>query len=526
MKKAIQINIGGILFHLDEDAYEKLQSYLQSLRKKFKDSEEGVEIIQDIEARIGELFSAKVGDNKQVITLADVEDVINILGQPEDFTDEEETNQQKETKSKAYFYRDHRRLHRDPDNALLGGICAGIAAYFRIDPVFVRIVFVVLLFLSAFSMSIVYIVLWFIIPSANTTAQKLEMRGEKVTIENIEKTIKKEYENVKENFKKFRRSKDFNRTRGVAENATHALSEIVKFFIRFIGIIIGFAFVIAGIILIVSATSVFLFKTAIFSGFMGFDIFPLNEALALFIQQDNIQLFKIGLLLVIFIPLLSIVIGGMRLMTGTKNKSRTISIAGFILWFLGIIIVVSVGVIESQDLSYKGNSQKTYVIEYDSGKPIYINLDEGIYKDIDHDGIFFDRDNEFVLQMNTPDKLYIKPELDIVESNGDKLELITKCTARGKNREEARLHSKKINYNFSINQNTLYLSPYYTIQKGERYRLNEMDIVLKVPKGTKIVLSQRTEMIIDDLEHPYSYSMWELFDTECEMTENGLVKVE
>ncbi|MBN1187689.1 MAG: PspC domain-containing protein [Bacteroidales bacterium] len=522
MKKTIQINIGGILFHLDDDAYEMLQNYLHSLRKKFNDSEEGKEIIQDIETRIAELFSSKVNNFKQVITLADVEEVINILGQPEDFTDEENTNQQNETKSKTHFYKDHRRLHRDTDNALLGGICAGIAAYFRIDPVFIRIVFIVLLFLSAFSMSIVYIVLWFIIPPANTTAQKLEMRGEKVTIENIEKTIKQEYEKVQENFKRFRRSKEFYRTKEVAYNATNAIGEMFRFIFRFIGGIIGFALMVAGIVLIVSLAGLVIFKTTIFTGYLGMDIFPLRDSLALFIQPDNIQLFKIGLILVIFVPLVSIIAGGIRLMLGVKGRNRPLAIVGFILWFLGAIVIVSIGFIESQDLTNEGTTQKTFVIEYDTTKPLVVNLDETMFYNLNRDGLLYDRDNTFVLQLNTKEKLFIKPDLDIHESEGDKLQLIMKCDARGKNREDARLHSKKINYNFSIKENVLTLPPYYTLQKDEQYKFQELDIDLMVPKGTKIIVSHQIEMILDELDCPYSFSRWDIFDNVCEMTDDGL----
>jgi len=201
MRKTVNMNLNGRVFYIDEDAYAKLRNYLDRLESYFKNQEEGKEIIKDIESRIAELFEEKLKSKTGVVTLQMVEDVISQMGQPEDFAGEgyEETETTSET-YEAVYTKTKKRLYRDVDNRVLGGVCSGIAAYLNTDPVFIRILFAILPFLSFGIIVPVYIILWIVVPAAITTAQKLEMRGENVTIKNIEKAIRNEYEDVKERF--------------------------------------------------------------------------------------------------------------------------------------------------------------------------------------------------------------------------------------------------------------------------------------------------------------------------------------
>jgi phage shock protein PspC (stress-responsive transcriptional regulator) len=183
MNKTISINLSGMLFYLEENAYNRLFQYLNEIRQCFVGTDGGDEIIQDVEARIAELF-AKYIVTKQVILEKEVDEVIGIMGEPEVYNDDETTTQQpieeKENKDRDAI----KRLYRDSDDAVLGGVCSGIAYYFGIDPVWLRLAFVIALFLAG-SGPLLYIILWIVIPKANTTAEKLQMRGEKVNIENI-----------------------------------------------------------------------------------------------------------------------------------------------------------------------------------------------------------------------------------------------------------------------------------------------------------------------------------------------------
>ena len=210
MKKIISINISGVSFFIDEDAFEKLNNYLDKLKKRFSVQESGQEIISDIETRLSELFAERINPKTGVITIGMVDEVTQIMGQPEDFTDEdEESSDEKKNESdydNVFSTTTRRRLYRDIENKVFGGVCGGIAAYFSIDPIIVRIIFVIMPFLSLGVAIPIYIVLWIAIPAAITMSQKLEMKGENITVSNIEKKIKEEYEDVKNRFDNFKKT--------------------------------------------------------------------------------------------------------------------------------------------------------------------------------------------------------------------------------------------------------------------------------------------------------------------------------
>ena len=201
MKKTFTVNIRGIVFHIDEDAYEVLNDYLQSIKQYFAKTEGGDEIISDIETRIAEMLRESIGDEKQVITLDDIEKVIEVIGQPSEFggePEDETTWQQKSEKSKTI-----KRLYRDPDRSILGGVCGGLGAYFHTDPVWFRLAFVIFSLPGFGTPLIIYFILWIVIPEARTAAEKLQMKGEKVNISNIEKSIREEIGNMKNKFNDF-----------------------------------------------------------------------------------------------------------------------------------------------------------------------------------------------------------------------------------------------------------------------------------------------------------------------------------
>lgn len=197
MKKTLTINLAGMVYHIDEDAFQKLKAYLDTLERKFRQEPDVKELIADIEARIAELLSERMGNKKQVVTVDDVVAIISILGDPEVISDDENTYQYTgRTTSKGRY----RRMYRDPDSRVIGGVCSGLAAYWNMDPAIVRVVFIVLVIIGGSGL-LIYLILWIVMPEAQTTAQKLEMRGEAVTIDNIKDFIRDEFEQVKKNFK-------------------------------------------------------------------------------------------------------------------------------------------------------------------------------------------------------------------------------------------------------------------------------------------------------------------------------------
>ncbi len=194
MKKTLNINIRGIVFHIDDDAYEKLNKYLSEINHHFKSKKGHEDIINDIENRIVELFQQKLTDKKQVIVMEDVDEVIGIMGHPSDFDqDSEEEAIPNPQKSK----KEPKRLFRDIDNRLIGGVCSGLGAYFNVDQMWFRLAFIVSLFIGGAG-AIVYLIIWIITPPAVTVSEKLEMQGDPVTISNMEKAFKEEMNELKD----------------------------------------------------------------------------------------------------------------------------------------------------------------------------------------------------------------------------------------------------------------------------------------------------------------------------------------
>jgi phage shock protein PspC (stress-responsive transcriptional regulator) len=188
MKITVNINLGGYAFNVDDDAYERLRQYMKTLEKEFSGESSSAEIMSDIEGRIAELFRMRLSSYKQVITMKDVEEVMAILGSPEAISGGDPATEEPT--------RSQRRIYRDPDNRIFGGVCSGLAAYFTWDSLIMRIIFVLLVLVGGFGVGL-YLVLWIVLPEARTTAQKLEMRGDPVTIENIKDSVKQEFETVK-----------------------------------------------------------------------------------------------------------------------------------------------------------------------------------------------------------------------------------------------------------------------------------------------------------------------------------------
>src|SRR6185503_432668 len=156
MNKTIIININGIVFHIEEDAYEVLKGYMTDVKRHFMNSADSLEITTDIENRIAEMFNELLArENKQVIVEQDVKEVITQMGTVEDFEKSEQDTEPSFTNT-YYNTGATRRLFRDPDNRLVAGVCSGIANYFDINAVWIRLAFA-LIFLAGGAGIIIYI---------------------------------------------------------------------------------------------------------------------------------------------------------------------------------------------------------------------------------------------------------------------------------------------------------------------------------------------------------------------------------
>ncbi len=195
MKITVSINLGGYSFNIDDDAYSELKRYLKNLELHFAEEESSSEILSDIESRMAELFRGKLTAYKQVITIDDVNQVISVLGTPEDISDNEKRSAGDKFSTPGYH-----RMYRDPDRRIIGGVCSGMGAYWNIEPWLVRVIFLILAMVGGLGI-LIYLILYIVLPEAKTTAQKIEMKGDPVNIHNIKESVKKEFDTVTKKMK-------------------------------------------------------------------------------------------------------------------------------------------------------------------------------------------------------------------------------------------------------------------------------------------------------------------------------------
>jgi len=340
MKKTININLAGFVFYIDEDAYETLQKYLNNIRTYLGNTEGREEIIDDIESRIAELFSEK---QKQVITLNEVNEVIEVMGQPEDYMSEEEPEE------KTAGQQSSKRLYRDPDSTVLGGVCSGVGHYLNIDAVWIRLIFLAMIW-SGVSI-LFYFILWAIIPKAETTAQKLEMKGKAATFSNIEDYVRKGYENVKDDFKNV----DF---KGAGEKAKQgasgffaflgelisklfsALGKLLSLIANILGKLLGVIILVTTVALIIALTVSFIIGSFI-------DINIGNDLLVLpgfeFIGPDwggpfHPIWYHISMILTFGIPAFSLLLFALQLLFKNMGRlSGSIKIGLLAVWMISLV---------------------------------------------------------------------------------------------------------------------------------------------------------------------------------------------
>ena len=331
MKKTLNINLAGLVFDIDEDAYMLLKEYLDAIARHFEKNAGREEIIADIENRIAEDFSQKRNSNKESITKDDVESVIHTMGRVEDFSsddDEEIKNKKQETYSNSSPRA--RRLYRDTDNAILGGVASGIAKYFDVDPVLVRVLFVVFTFAGGFAIPL-YIILWIITPKAETPLQKAEMSGEPITIKTIEKQVKEVVAEGKEKIQQMQKKNFGSRFAGFSREVGTSAGRVFGRFFQIIGAIIGFFLSVGG-----------------FAGIVGLGIgvgilLVHRTSPELGVQIHNyipVPDFLLGVMFItgaIFFPLLGIFLFGVRLMRKKPMINSVLIVLFTLFWAASLI---------------------------------------------------------------------------------------------------------------------------------------------------------------------------------------------
>ncbi len=499
MNKTVNINLAGLFFHIDENAYLKLQRYLEAIKQSFTDSQGRTEILADIEARIAELFSEKLINERQVIGLNEVDEIIAIMGQPEDYLVDDEIF---EDHPKNYTKRQNKptkKLFRDTDNSYVGGVSSGLAHYFDTDPVWIRLIWLLLVF--GFGTGIlIYIILWIFIPEAKTTTEKLMMTGEPININNIEKTIKDGFDSVSETVsgvaknvsnsvsnaaKKVDTQKIKTNSKSIFDNIVKVVMSIFKLIAKFIGFILIFF----------SASSFVALVIGLLSVCLGNTIKPNIN----FIFLNNSDISPIWLVVsctffIIGIPLFFIFYLGLKILI--TNLKSIGSIAKFSLLGLWVISVITFGVIALN----KANAH-AYNERFVEKKELNIaTTDTLTVKMISNDLYKTLKGKTFKIGYNENGKkviyssymsLYIASSQDSVPS------IKLSKSADGSSYENAIERAKNINYNYTLKNNTLLLDTHLTTAPENKYLNQGVAIYLSIPEGTVVKFDTNTKHILN-----------------------------
>ena len=475
MNKTISINLGGMFFHIDEDAYQKLSRYFDAVKRSLSpDGRE--EIMKDIESRIAELFQERIQNEKQVVSLIEIDAVIGIMGQPEDYKIDEEAAQSIDYSipSKA------KKLYRDKENSIIGGVASGFGHYLNIDPVWIRLLFVIIVVAGFGSPILIYLILLVIIPVAKTTSQKLEMKGEPITISNIERKVKEGIDDIAEKFNKIDSQKFTENTRqGIHKTST----SIGKLFTTLFGL---FTKIIGGIIVLFSSIALIGFCVAsvfmIFSANMP-DNFILNHIKTPIGLETPIWVQGILMLLVFGIPFFFILLLGLKLLV---NHMKSIgAIAKYTLlatWIIALGIAISLGINEASQLAFEGKSLQKQELKINPTDTLLIKFKNNDFysKNVFHETDFRitqDEKNKEIIYSNNV-------SIEIMETESPIAYLQVEKLAKGKSADDARKRAEKIKYGFKIDGNVLQLDNYVISAVEDQYRGQEIALYLYLPKGT------------------------------------------
>ncbi|PKQ62451.1 hypothetical protein BZG02_12020 [Labilibaculum filiforme] len=526
MKKTLTINISGSIFHIDEDAFEKLQAYLRTINTHYGSSEEGREIIADIEARISEIFHEKLNTKDQVVNVEMIEETISIMGNPEEIfaTDEDniddEANQETETKNTSEKRK--RRLFRDPDHRVLGGVSSGLAAYFGIDVVVIRLLFALFILLGYGFPFLLYVILWIAVPKAITTTQKLEMKGKKVNISNIEETIKDEYKEVKESFEKMRAqngpqvSDGFDR---VIDFAGTALRLVLKILI----ILLGIGFVFAGFVTLISFIGSMVFVNSFFGPFSDFH-FPGTVFPHMFLDGNSITLFTIGILVVIGIPLLLLIFAGLKLLFNFKTNNKIIGFSALAFWIVGIILLVSLSLSQIKGYMQSSTRYSENLALQTTTDTLYLKTNDNI--DFDwHEG-HIGLDNIKIIVKDDKEIIIGEPTLDVEKSTSGKFEIKLKKKSRGRSNEQASENAESIEYEWIQTDSLISFNQYFTLPTATKWRNQKLHITVKVPEGKVIYLDPSMRKIIHDIDNVDNTWDYDMLDKMWIMKTEGLSQLE
>lgn len=518
MKRTVQVNLSGQAFTLDEDAYELLTSYLARISKLYDRSVGKDEIIQDIEARIAELFLEKLSDSKSVIDQKDVQEVVAILGNPEEFESdsEEEYNESKNAKS--------RRLYRDPEDRVIGGVCAGLGHYFGLEPMWFRLAFAFALIFFGTGV-ILYVILWAIIPIASSTAERLEMKGEPVNVGSIGKTIEEELNNLSDAMKNGGKADAYAQkvVTGI-EGFFQFLIRLILLLFRFIGKILGVFFSFTGVIVIIALIAMimgvadaFHFSHATWDA--SFSIYEMGRLI--FDSSAWFGLALLGGALLTLCPFLLLAYGGLSLLH-SSFRVPYLPQSLFGLWLVGVGISVFVAISTVQEFSKEDSSSEAVplaelgitsdTIRIDLGDdPFNIPLSRA-----------YGANRDFMLRIEDSHVMLgdVRVDIEPAKDNIGRLRILR--SANGRYFHEAKERAESISYLFQHTDNSLKFNAYLKFPQSDCYRDQQVTARIELPIGKTVYLARASKRIIYNITNVHNMYDPRMVGHHWKMTSDGL----
>lgn len=513
MNKTVNINLAGIFFHIDEDAYLKLQRYLEAIKRSFTDSQGRSEIIADIEARISELFSERVQNDKQVIRIKEVDEVISIMGQPEDYLVDDEIFEDEPQPTYRKKSASSRKLFRDTDNSYIGGVSSGLSHYFGIDTIWIRFAWILLLIFGGTGI-LLYILLWILVPEAKTTAEKIMMTGDPVNISNIEKKIKDGFENVSEtvsdvaknvgesvsgaakNVSDAAKNVDFQKQGGKIKSSSKTffdtIGEIFMFFFKVFAKFIGVILIITG-----AATLIALIIGLFSLGVVDIIHIPWMDHAGVF-NAGNTPIWLVSLLtfFAVGIPFFFLFYLGLKiLINNLKSIGNVAKFTLLGLWLMAIIGLVVIGIREASEHAFNEPVIEKKALAITANDTLNIKM-RGNDK---YSSNYYRHGNSFKLAHDeNGKKILYSSDIDIiVKSTTDSVATIAiEKSADGRNYDKAIERAKNINYGFELKNKTLFLNSYLTTLPENKFSDQEVNVILYLPENMVIKFNDNTESFL------------------------------
>jgi phage shock protein PspC (stress-responsive transcriptional regulator) len=481
MNKTVNINLGGMFFHIDEDAYQKLTRYFEAIKRSLSNSSGQDEILKDIEMRVSELLNEKQKTDKHVVGIKDVDAVITVMGQPEDYRiDDEGTG----STTSNFSTSRKRKLYRDTENGMIGGVLAGLGHYFGIDKVWLRIFLLVLIFAGGTGI-LAYIILWIVMPEAKTTAEKLEMTGEPVTISNIEKKVREEFDSVSEKFKNADYDKMGNRVKTGAEKIGSSLGDFIIAVLRVFSKFLGVILIITGLFILAA-----LFIGVFTLGSSSFVSVPWQD----FIDAGNftdypVWVFGLIMFFAVGIPFFFLALLGFKLLSpNLKSIGNVAKYTLLAIWLIAVSLAISVGIKQATAFAVDGRVVKKENINLNEIDTLYIKFKHNDYfaKDLNDNNNFkitIDSTGNNVIYSNNV-------SFKIAQTDAKSAYIQIEKEAKGETLFEAKKRAEKIKYAYKIEGNNLVLDNYLLSDFKEKFRNQEIEITLFLPLGTLLKVDE------------------------------------